>query len=124
MHSPSAENMFRRWLANLPSEKLCWMARSPIHAINKILAYASVYPAKTLVAWKGARPLVLYFHMHCTQEAERCIVYSQKIGEIRPSPGTQWDSSQKRESKKNQNKTQTPNHQKPSQQTRQGMFLH
>lgn len=100
MHSPSAENMFRRWLANLPSEKLCWMARSPIHAINKILAYASVYPAKILVAWKGARPLVLYFHMHCTKEAELCIVYSQKIGEIRPSPGTQWDSSQKRESKK------------------------
>lgn len=28
VHSPCAENMFRRWLVNLPSEKLCWMARS------------------------------------------------------------------------------------------------
>lgn len=85
------------------------MARSPVHAINKILAYASVYPAKILVAWKGASALVLNFHMRCTKEAELCIVHSQKVGEIRLSPSTQWDSSQKGKSKKTLPKTQLAN---------------
>jgi len=65
------------------------MARSPIHAINKILAYASVYLAKILVAWKGASALVLYFHMRSTKEDELCIVYSQKVGEVRLGPSIQ-----------------------------------
>lgn len=117
VHSPSAENMFRRWLANLPSEKLCWVARSPIRAINKILAYASVYPAKILVAWKGARTSVLYFHIHCTKEAELCIVYSQKFGKSDLVLAQRGNILKREKTKKTSKTTKTP-------VSKQGTFLH
>lgn len=84
------------WLICLLRSCAEWQGAYSHHQQN-LCPYCS---AKILVAWKGASVLVLYFHMSWIKEAQFCIVYSYRVGEIRLIPGIQWDSSQKGERKK------------------------
>lgn len=50
---PSAESPFRHWLVNLPSEKQCWMAASPIHAIKQGRSLCFRLPCKNVPGMEG-----------------------------------------------------------------------
>lgn len=84
------------WLICLLRSCAEWQGAYSCHQQDLCLCYS----AKILVAWKGASALILYFHMHCVKEAQLCIVYFHKVGDIRLNPGIQWDSSEKGERKK------------------------
>lgn len=84
------------WLICLLRSCAEWQGAYSCHQQDLCLCYS----AKILVAWKGASALVLYFHTGSIKEAQLCIVYSHKAGEIRQSWHTLGFFSKSRKKKK------------------------